>query len=141
MWLVAFLCVILSFLNLGSGTYVALSAITSLSCMAIYLSYIIVLACVLHFRLTKGFPPTTWSLGKWGTAIDIIALVYTTYATVWLPFPNYLPVTASNMNYSGPVLLVVLIGALSLWFLRAKDHWTGPNQGVVDFILHSEDKK
>lgn len=133
------LVVILSLLNLGSGTYVALSAITSLSCMAIYLSYIIVLACVLHFRLTKRFPPTAWSLGKAGTTINIIALIYTTYTIIWLPFPNYLPVTASNMNYSGPVLLVVLIGAISLWFMRARNHWTGPNQAVIDFVLKSED--
>lgn len=136
--LVSVLTVILSLFNLGSTTYVALDAITSLSCTAIYVSYIIVLACVLHFRLVKGFPSTAWSLGKFGTTINIVALVYTTYTVIWLPFPNYLPVTASNMNYSGPVLLAVLIGAVSLWFVRAKDHWTGPNQDIIDFVMKSE---
>lgn len=139
--LVAVLCVVLSLFNLGSGTYVALSAITSLSCMAVYLSYVIVLACVLHFRLTKGFPATQWSLGRLGTAVNIAALVYTVYMIIWLPFPNYLPVTADNMNYSGPVLLIVLIGAVSLWVVQARNHWAGPNQAVIDFVLNSEDEK
>lgn len=139
--LVIVLVTILSFLNLESGTFVALSAITSLSCMAIYFSYIIVLACVLHYRLTQGFPPSAWSLGSFGTIINIAALLYTSYAIIWLPFPNYLPVTAENMNYSGPVLLLVLIGAVSLWVVRAKKHWPGPNQAVIDFVLKSEDEK
>lgn len=107
--------------------------------MAVYVSYIIVLACVLWTRLTQDFKPGPWNFGrKTGTVANLLALVYTIYATIWLPFPNYLPVTASNMNYSGPVLGAVLILAISLWVLRARTHWPGPNREVVDFILKSE---
>lgn len=106
--------------------------------MAMYLSYAIVLACVLNARLTKGIDFGEWNLGKFGMPVNVIALVYTVYAFIFLPFPNYLPVTAANMNYSGPVLAAVLVGAVTLWFARAREHWDGPNQAVIDFVLQSE---
>lgn len=136
--MVSILTILLSLLNIGSGTYIAFSAITSLSSMAMYLSYAIVLACVLHARLTKGIEFGEWNLGKLGMPVNSVALAYTVYAFVFLPFPNYLPVTAANMNYSGPVLAAVLVGAVTLWFARAKKHWDGPNQAVIDFVLQSE---
>lgn len=136
--MVSLLTILLSLLNIGSGTYIAFSAITSLSSMAMYLSYAIVLACVLHARLTKGIEFGEWNLGVFGMPINAIGLTYTVYAFVFLPFPNYLPVTAENMNYAGPVLAAVLVGAVTLWFARAREHWDGPNQAVVDFVLQSE---
>lgn len=139
--LVSILTLLLSLLNIGSGTYVAFSAIISLSSMAIYLSYAIVLASVLNARLTEDIKFGEWNLGNFGVPVNILGLVYTAYAFVFLPFPNYLPVTASNMNYSGPVVGVVLVGAITLWFMRARTHWDGPNRAIVDFVLQSEDSE
>lgn len=138
--LVCVLTVLLSLLNIGSGTYIAFSAITSLSSMAMYLSYAIVMAAVLYARLTKGIKLGAWNLGRAGLPINLIALIYTVYAFIWLPFPNYLPVTASNMNYAGPVLGAVLVGAVTLWFMRAKEHWDGPNRAIIEFILENDEK-
>lgn len=138
--LVCVLTVLLSLLNIGSGTYIAFSAITSLSSMAMYLSYAIVMAAVLYARLTKGIELGAWNLGRAGLPINLIALIYTVYAFIWLPFPNYLPVTASNMNYAGPVLGAVLVGAVTLWFMRAKEHWDGPNRAIIEFILENDEK-
>lgn len=137
--MVSVLTILLSLLNIGSGTYIAFSAITSLSSMAMYLSYAIVLACVLYARLTQGIEFGEWNLGIAGMPVNVVALVYTVYAFIFLPFPNYLPVTASNMNYAGPVLAAVLVGAVTLWVARARTHWKGPNQAVIDFVLKSED--
>lgn len=136
--MVAIVSIVISLLNIGSGTYIAFSAITSLSSMAMYLSYAIVLACVLHARLTTGIKFGEWNLGKAGMPVNVVALLYTVYAFVFLPFPNYLPVTAANMNYAGPVLAAVLVGAVTLWFVRAKTYWAGPNQAIIDFVLNSE---
>jgi choline transport protein len=129
---------LLSLLNIGSSSYIALNAIVSLSSLAIYMSYAIVLACVLYARLTGGLERGQWNLGWAGTPINAFALVYTCYTMIWLPFPTSLPATASNMNYSGPVLGVVLVAAITLWFLRAQRGWEGPNRAVVDFVLKSE---
>lgn len=108
--------------------------------MAMYLSYAIVMAAVLYTRLTKGIEVGAWNLGRAGMPINLIALVYTVYAFIWLPLPNYLPVTASNMNYAGPVLGAVLVGAVTLWFMRAREHWDGPNRAIIEFILDNEEK-
>lgn len=106
--------------------------------MAIYMSYIIILAVVLHARLGNRIKFGVWNFGRAGTMLNMFALVYTVYTIIWLPFPNYLPVTAANMNYSGPVFGVVLIGAVTLWFWRGKLHWDGPNKAVMDYILGGE---
>lgn len=129
---------LLSLLNIGSSSYIALNAIVSLSSLAIYMSYAIVLACVLYARLTNGLELGQWNLGRAGTAVNMFGLVYTVYAMIWLPFPTDLPATASNMNYCGPVFGVVLVAAITLWFIRAQRGWDGPNRAVVDFVLKNE---
>ncbi|KAJ0107334.1 hypothetical protein J7T55_015800 [Diaporthe amygdali] len=130
---------LLSLLNIGSSTYIAFSAIISLSSLAVYLSYAIVLACLLYARLNGGFKPGPWNLGRAGSIVNMLGLVYTVYIMVWLPFPNYLPVTAANMNYCGPVFGLIIIGVVSLWFIRGREHWKGPNRAVVEIVLGEED--
>lgn len=137
--LVSVIVVLLSLLNIGSGSYIALSAIVSLSSLAIYLSYTVVLSVSLYARLNNSIEFGVWHFGKAGTFINVFALIYTLYAIIWLPFPNYLPVTASNMNYSGPVFGVVLIGVVTLWFMRGKAKWDGPNRDVIAFVLRNEE--
>lgn len=136
--LVSAIVLLLSLLNIGSGSYVALSAIVSLSSLGIYLSYALVLSVALYARLNNSIEFGVWNFGRAGTLINVFALVYTLYAIVWLPFPNYLPVTASNMNYCGPVFGVVLIGVLTLWFMRGRAKWDGPNRDVIAFVLRDE---
>ncbi|KAH6661271.1 amino acid permease [Truncatella angustata] len=138
-WLTSAIVALLSLLNLGSATYVALGAITSLSSMAMYLSYGVVLAVVLQARLAGRLPIGPWNWGpRRGALINAGALAYTLYVLVWFPFPQDLPVDASNMNYCGPVLGAVLLFAVSFWFVR-RNHWQGPNQAVVDLVLRAEE--
>lgn len=130
---------LLSLLNIGSSTYIAFSAIISLSTLAVYLSYAIVLACVLHARLNGRFEPGPWNLGRAGSMINVLGLIYTTYIMIWLPFPNYLPVTAANMNYCGPVFGAIMVGVVTLWFIRGRTFWDGPNRAVAEHVLREED--
>ncbi|KAI4600597.1 hypothetical protein KJ359_000956 [Pestalotiopsis sp. 9143b] len=127
----------LALLNVGSATYIAFGAIVSLSSLACYLSYAIVLACVLYARteVGGGVELGEWNLGRAGPLVNAVALVYTVWVMIWLPFPNNLPVTAANMNYCGPVFGAVMVGTVGLWFIRARKHWPGPNRTVIDFVL------
>ncbi|KAI1845585.1 hypothetical protein JX266_008196 [Neoarthrinium moseri] len=136
--LTCFIVALLTLLNIGSETYIALGAITSLSSMAMYLSYAMVLAVVLYARLTSSIKFGPWNWGRYGTFINIVALVYSVYALIWLPFPQTLPVNGANMNYSGPVLGAVLVFAISLWFIRM-NIWQGPNRAIVDLVLRTGD--
>lgn len=126
--LVVVLIVLLSLLNNGTGTYVAFSVITSLTSLASYLSYLIALSCVLYVRFTRGIDLGSCDWGRAGLSINIVAVLYTGYAAEFMPFPNYLPVTASNMNYRGPVMEVVLLFIIASWFLKAKKNWKALTQ-------------
>lgn len=80
-----------------------------------------------------------WNFGRAGClSICIFALTYTVCTIIWLSFPNYLPVTAANVNYSGPVLGLVLIGAVALWLFEGRIEWDGPNKAVFDYVLRNE---
>ncbi|KAK7756439.1 hypothetical protein SLS62_001665 [Diatrype stigma] len=155
----------LGLLNLGgASSYVAFGAIAALGSLALYLSYAIAIASVLHARLrlrradvpSPSFHPSSssssssaamtmkprrlmddaeWNLGQYGAPVNVFALAYTLYAMVWLPFPSTLPVTASNMNYCGPAMLIVLLVVLVLWFAWARKNWPGPNLTILEFIV------
>lgn len=136
--LATIIAALLSLLNIGSSTYIAFSAIISLSTLAVYLSYAIVLACVLHARLNSRFVPGPWNLGRAGSVVNLLGLIYTIYIMIWLPFPNYLPVTAANMNYCGPVFGVIMVGVFTLWLARGRTSWDGPNRAVVERVLRED---
>ncbi|KAK1640784.1 amino acid permease [Colletotrichum phormii] len=116
--------------------YVAFGAITSLSSLALYLSYAIAISSMLYARLSSkgGIELGEWNLGRFGLYINSFALVYTLYVIVFLPFPSTVPVTAENMNYCGPVMVFVLLVAVGLWFIKGK-RWTGPNLTILDLVM------
>lgn len=131
-----FIVCALCLLNIGSSSYVAFGAITSLSSMALYLSYAIAISSMLYARLSSkgGIELGEWNLGRFGLYINSFALVYTLYVIVFLPFPSTIPVTAENMNYCGPVMVFVLLVAVGLWFIKGK-RWTGPNLTILDLVM------
>lgn len=133
--------VALALLNLNNKAYIALGAVTSLSTLSLYASYTIVLSCVIYVRLATpgGLEVGEWNCGRFGLFLNIFALIYTVYEIVWLPFPNVLPVTAVNMNYAGPVYVVVILGAVGYWFLWARRNWVGPNMRVVEIVLKNDE--
>lgn len=135
--LTCFLVTCLSLLNLGTGTYIAFGAVTSLSSLGSYVSYAIILAVSLRARVTTGLKTSEWSMGRLGTPVNVFALIYTLYSIIWLPFPVTVPVTASTMNYCGPVFVAVMACAIGSWFVWAKDNWSGPNQSVAAIVLKS----
>lgn len=128
----------LCLLNIGSSSYVAFGAITSLSSMALYLSYAIAISSMLYARLSNGAVELgEWNLGRFGVYINSFALVYTLYVIIFLPFPSTVPVTAENMNYCGPVMVFVLMVAVALWFIKGRKRWTGPNLTILDMVLEN----
>lgn len=67
----------------------AVPVVTSLSTVALYLAYVIPVALGLRSRLRRSTWPTLaqWSLGKWGAALNGIALVYTLFICFVLMMP------------------------------------------------------
>lgn len=129
--LVSTIVALLQIINIGSST--AFYAIVGLSTIGLYLSYVlpilfIALAKIRGDRINYG----PFKLGRTGLAINIFAVVYGIYMIIFLPFPPYMPVTAVNMNYTGPILLFVIMFALADWFISGKKRFVVPADNVSE---------
>jgi amino acid transporter len=130
----------LCLLNLGNGPYIVFGALTSLSSISLYTSYAIAIASMLYARCAGSLSPCTWTLGRYGVYINIFALVFTLYVMVFLPFPSTLPVTASNMNYCGPLMMFVLVMVIVYWFVRARNNkWERPDGRIADEVMKTDE--
>ena len=109
----------------------ALNAILSSSVVFLNISYAIPIAILLvrgrHLLRPPSFPQPTMLLPNWlGTTVNVIAVTFTSFTTVFFLFPPEVPATAENMNYAVAVLgLIASIAALT-WFVQARHHYTGP---------------
>lgn len=108
--IVSFLCgIVISLIYLGSS--VALNAIVSLTISALLASYVLSIGCVLSKRLRgEPLPAARWSLGRAGTAINIIALVFLIPFFIFCFFPTATPVQPDTMNWNS-----LMFGAIFLW--------------------------
>lgn len=69
----------MSLINLGSR--VAFEAMLSLATVALMASYLMSIGCALSKRLRgEDLPAARWSLGRYGMAVNIIALAYTSWS-------------------------------------------------------------
>lgn len=135
--LVTVVVVLLSLINIGSS--VAFNAVLSLSSLALYISYLIPIACLIVKRLRKEeiiFGPFT--LGRFGLLVNLFAFAFGTFICIFLPFPPYSHVNGSTMNYAGPVFALCLIIALADWFIRGRKHFQGPLREVSEDAVQDE---
>ena len=118
----------------------------SLSSFGLYTSYIIAISDTLNARLTGilGDGPHArvhygaWRMWRWGAIpVNIYALVWTCYTTVFLPFQTTRPVAGNNTNYALPIYAFVVIAALTWWFLWGKRNWKGLNESAVAYVQKS----
>ncbi|KAF7717050.1 Uncharacterized protein PECH_000756 [Penicillium ucsense] len=123
---------VLSVINVASET--ALSAILALSTSSLYVSYLIPIAMMIirRFDTSRGpIPFGPWKLGRYGLPINIISLIYGIFVCIFVPFPTKIPVTAANMNWSGPVFLGVVLLLLVDWTFRARHKFVGPSKDLL----------
>ena len=89
---------VLALLALGGDQ--AFNSIVGLLNGAVGLTYVLSIGCVLWRRtLGEPLPPARWSLGKLGIPLNIIALLYQSFATIISFFPLFAEVTAANFNW------------------------------------------
>lgn len=148
LWLPVVIVSLLSLFTIGNtATSTVFSAFTALSSLGLYSSYIIAISCMLHARLNGriGVGPSfavqygTWKLPpRVGMTLNIYALLWTVYLSIWLPFPTTIPVNGTNMNYAGPIYVLVLIGTVIYWFAWGRTNWGGLNPDVMDIVARCE---
>lgn len=125
---------LLALLNIASST--AFSAITTLTTISLYFSYMLPIIVMIRRRLGKDqltFGP--FKLGRYGLVINVIGLLWGIFVVVFGTFPTEMPVNAANMNYASLVLGSALIFSFVTWFLYGRKTFQGPinelNEGSV----------
>ncbi|KAL8850881.1 MAG: hypothetical protein Q9221_004194 [Calogaya cf. arnoldii] len=112
--------IIIALINLGSS--VALNAIVSLTISALISSYIVSIGCLVSKRLRgEPLPHSRFSLGKYGLAINIIALFFLTPFFIFCFFPITTPVDGETMNWAIAMFGGITIFA-SLWYVVVGKH-------------------
>ncbi|XDG08383.1 hypothetical protein ABKA04_007998 [Annulohypoxylon sp. FPYF3050] len=84
----------------------------------------------------KNFPPGPFHMGKFGYAINSIAVLLTTLFVILFCFPYELPTTVEAMNYNS----VILVGTITLsalwWIIHGSRHYPGPK--VMQLYIHDD---
>ena len=126
LFLVTTITVLIALINIGSSA--AFNAVLSLDTLALYISYLVPVLFMLikRIRAPSDIRWGPFTLGRFGIPINFFAILYGTYITIFLPWPETQPVTASSMNYGAPVFGIALIFAVIDWFFRGHKKWNGP---------------
>ncbi|KAK6430812.1 hypothetical protein LTR95_013028 [Oleoguttula sp. CCFEE 5521] len=126
--------ILLSLITLGST--VAFNAIISLQLLALMGTYAVSIGCVALKRLRgHPLPPSRWSLGKFGLPINLFAFTYACFATIFVCFPVYTPVTPQSMNWAIVMFTGVLVIAMIYYVVKGRKMYEGP----VVFVQPIED--
>nr|AUW31329.1 putative choline transport protein [Cladonia uncialis subsp. uncialis] len=133
----ALIAMLINLINIASST--AFSALVSLTTVSLYASYILPIAIMIQRRLRNDEPNFgPYTLGRYGLLVNVIAILWGTFAVIFEVFPTEMPVTAANMNYASLVFGSAVIFSLVTWFLYGGKTFQGPvnelDEGSVAFI-------
>lgn len=118
--------VLLSLINIGSPT--VYNAVISLTVSGFFGSYILPFSLLLHKRMTKPeqLPTAPYSLGRWGVPINAYAIAWSVFVLFFSFWPQNLPVTPVNMNWSVLLWGAVNIFAAVFWIVHGRHVYKGP---------------
>ena len=114
----------------------AFGAFVALGSIGLFVSYFIAINCMVHNRFRDDAATMgNWNMGRLGLPVNVFALVYMAWVTVWLAFPSALPVTGENMNYAAPIFGATTLFAFGYWFVKGKTRWEGLNKDIVRLVV------
>lgn len=103
--------------------YTAYVAITSIAVIGLYIAYVLP---ILLRLFAKDFQPGPWHLGAWSRPIGVIAVLWVIFISILFMLPTANPLTATNFNYTGIIVLGALIILTVWWFASARVWFKGP---------------
>lgn len=107
------------------GSTAAFNSFTGVATICLSTSYgVPILISVLRGR--KAVKHSSFSLGKFGFAINVATIIWISFAIILFCMPVSLPVTPSTMNYASVVFAGFATMAVSYYLLRARKTFTGP---------------
>ncbi|KAK3630178.1 hypothetical protein LTR56_017592 [Elasticomyces elasticus] len=114
------LSTLVGLLMLGNST--VLNAILGSAAICFFCSYAIPISCLLYQGRSRLPTNRYFGLGKFGLVLNWVALLWMALMSVMLCFPQYVPVTATLMNYTAPVCIGIALLAAANWVLFARKH-------------------
>jgi amino acid transporter len=123
------LCVVVAFAaTISSGTY---AVVTSISVIGLYFSYIIPVYLAWRRRGTAAAAPHgPWHLGRLGSAINLVAILWVIFITGILSIPD-------NMRAGKTIAGLTIL--LAAWYLLSERHrFRGPawqTSGKPDWLV------
>ncbi|OJD24882.1 hypothetical protein ACJ73_03755 [Blastomyces percursus] len=136
-WFVVFFSICLNCIAIGSTE--TATAIFNITAPALDLSYIAVILAHQIYKNQVQFIEGPFTLGKWGTPLNIISIVWVLFISVVLFFPPTRPITPKNMNYAICVAAFIALFSLSWWWLSARRKYTGPRTKDLLQAVETED--
>jgi amino acid transporter len=107
------------------GSTAAFNSFTGVATICLSTSYAMpILVSIIRGR--KAVQNSTFSLGKFGYAINIATLVWVAFSVVLFCMPVSLPVTATSMNYASVVFAGFATISVVWYFIRGRKDFTGP---------------
>lgn len=111
----------------------ALQAIFSVSTIALTVSYAVPIIALLYVGRDK-LPPGQFNLGRWGTTINVVSIIYCVITTVFFLFPGAPHPTPSGMNYAIAVFGVMLIISIAFWFIQGKRTYLNTEDAIAELM-------
>ncbi|KAJ5503725.1 hypothetical protein N7463_006599 [Penicillium fimorum] len=117
--------VLLSLINIGSTA--AFNAVASVMIAALFTTYILSIAAIIRVRFQPGgIPPSRFSLGIFGFAINVFSLAWLCFAIIFTFFPTVNHPTPVDMNWSILVFGAVVIFAIVLYIVHGRRVYRAP---------------
>ncbi|KAA6406969.1 MAG: amino acid permease [Lasallia pustulata] len=109
------------------GSSVAFNAIASLGVASLISSYIVSISC-LRLKRFRGeyLPPARWSMGRYASTVNTIAIAYLLLVFVLSFFPETRRVVPATFNWGILIYGVMVVFAVVFYFVKGRHGYVGP---------------
>lgn len=123
-WLLLLINSCISLINLGST--IAMNAVFSACAIATDWSYVICIGLYIFNADKMGVKKGPFNMGRFSKPVMSYACIWTIFVSIVFIFPNYMPVTPQNMNYTVVIMGFVFIAAGGWWIIDLHKWYKGP---------------
>ena len=82
-----------------------------------------------HFSGKKTKLEGSYSLGRYGIALNIIGFLFLAFMCVIANLPSTTPVDSENMNYTSAATGLIMLLSAVFWLTTGRKKFTGPESG------------
>lgn len=126
LWALALSTVVICLLGcIYFGSTAAFNSFTGVATICLSMSYCVPVA-VLLFRRREAVRHSPFSLGRFGTLVNLVCVVWIVFAVVIFCMPVSLPVDAGSMNYASVVFAGFAAVAVAWYVVYARHNFYGP---------------